>query len=244
MKRKALESFASGFKIIQPTISILKDHTITNKIKPNLIGHIILNKTDANINGHKLASSYDSDSLLSYYQRRNRNGLKDVGKNGDKKNLLKPTHKKAHLKNIKLKNKMKHLAKEAKLKRTKRNAVLSTENYNALKDNFHNLPIKNASINKNLGETTNNDTSNRFSNHVNSDFLYTITKLDKNYCSYIPSYGWTVFLAYTGFSISSLRFLKLCQSSVFTIAMMTPALPLTGIWWAVFTHTTGLILSI
>lgn len=205
-------------------------------MKPNLIGHVILNKTDANIDGHKMTSYRtsvaDSDTLLSYYMRRNRNEPKVVSKNVGEKKKIGKVHSKKHKK-----KKSKHLTKDVELKRIKRNSA-STENYTALKEH---KSVHNSS--KSIGETSDDD-SNRHSNHVNSDFLYTITKLDKNYCSYIPSYGWTVFLAYTGFSISSLRFLKLCQSSVFTIAMMTPALPLTGIWWAVFTHTTGLMILI
>lgn len=53
-------------------------------------------------------------------------------------------------------------------------------------------------------------------------------------CGDVYIYGWLFLLTYIIYSLSSIRFLILSQSAVFTVAMTTTALPLTGIWWSLF----------
>ncbi|XP_065164912.1 uncharacterized protein [Atheta coriaria] len=53
-------------------------------------------------------------------------------------------------------------------------------------------------------------------------------------CGNTSVYAWVFLLSYVMFMLSSLRFLILCQSAVHTMATISVALPLSGIWWSLF----------
>ncbi|XP_014486086.1 PREDICTED: uncharacterized protein LOC106750328 isoform X2 [Dinoponera quadriceps] len=59
-------------------------------------------------------------------------------------------------------------------------------------------------------------------------------------CSNVSGYGWTFLLAYVVFAISMLNFLSLCESAVFSVAVATVSLPLSGIWWSIYKMDVGL----
>ncbi|XP_032667239.1 uncharacterized protein LOC116842314 isoform X1 [Odontomachus brunneus] len=59
-------------------------------------------------------------------------------------------------------------------------------------------------------------------------------------CSNVSSHGWTFLFAYVVFSISMLNFLSLCESAVFSVAVATVSLPLSGIWWSIYKMDIGL----
>lgn len=215
-KRNAVESLASGYKIITPTMSILKDHVIMNKIKPLLLGHIILNKTDANIFGHQLSANLDMHgSDVEHYYRRGGQNIKVSESDEEELPIAKMEQVK---KNIKIDKKNAKVKSKNLKKIRRRHKRFDDESY---------IP------------GSSNSSNNTNSSKIDGNFVYAITKLDKNECRNTAAYGWVVVLSYTSFSISSIRFLKLCQSSVFTVAMMTPALPMAGIWWAIFTQNSG-----
>ena len=50
----------------------------------------------------------------------------------------------------------------------------------------------------------------------------------------MATYAWPFLVAYIFFTFSSLHFLIISESAVFTIAVSTVALPLAGIWWSLF----------
>jgi uncharacterized membrane protein YfbV (UPF0208 family) len=50
----------------------------------------------------------------------------------------------------------------------------------------------------------------------------------------VATYAWPFLVAYILFIFSSLQFLIISESAVFTIAVSTIALPLAGIWWSLF----------
>ncbi|XP_067004999.2 uncharacterized protein [Anabrus simplex] len=53
-------------------------------------------------------------------------------------------------------------------------------------------------------------------------------------CNHVTEYAWPFLAAYVVFAVSSMHFLILSESSVFTVAMTTAALPLGSIWWSLF----------
>lgn len=53
-------------------------------------------------------------------------------------------------------------------------------------------------------------------------------------CGYTTVSGWIFILMYLCFSLSSVRFLILSQSAVYTVATITSSIPLIGIWWSLF----------
>ncbi|PSN51618.1 hypothetical protein C0J52_09089 [Blattella germanica] len=53
----------------------------------------------------------------------------------------------------------------------------------------------------------------------------------------VSTYAWAFVAAYVLFVLSSLKFLIVSESAVFTVAMATTALPLAGIWWSIFRLT-------
>ncbi|KAF7987645.1 hypothetical protein HCN44_003508 [Aphidius gifuensis] len=53
-------------------------------------------------------------------------------------------------------------------------------------------------------------------------------------CSNVANHGWIFIFSYTVFFISSVNFLEMCESAVFTVAAMSTSLPLTGIWWSIY----------
>lgn len=53
-------------------------------------------------------------------------------------------------------------------------------------------------------------------------------------CQSVYWYSLVFQIAYVLFTISSIKFLTLTQSAVFTIATMSSALPIIGIWWTLF----------
>lgn len=53
-------------------------------------------------------------------------------------------------------------------------------------------------------------------------------------CGSLPVYGWMFAAGFIIFSVSAYHFLILCQSSVFTVALITSALPLANIFWSLF----------
>ncbi|XP_017782880.1 PREDICTED: uncharacterized protein LOC108567119 [Nicrophorus vespilloides] len=53
-------------------------------------------------------------------------------------------------------------------------------------------------------------------------------------CGNTSLYAWLFLLAYLGYFLSSIRFLILSQSAVYTIATTSVALPMVGIWWSLF----------
>lgn len=59
-------------------------------------------------------------------------------------------------------------------------------------------------------------------------------------CSNVSGHGWTFLLAYIVFSISIINFLSLCESAVFSVAVATVSLPLSGIWWSIYKMDIGL----
>jgi hypothetical protein len=58
--------------------------------------------------------------------------------------------------------------------------------------------------------------------------------LNQKDCSNLSIFSWPFLFAYLVFVITSLKFLILTQSAVYTVATMTTALPLAGIWWSLF----------
>ncbi|XP_069691545.1 uncharacterized protein [Periplaneta americana] len=54
------------------------------------------------------------------------------------------------------------------------------------------------------------------------------------YCYQVTLYAWPFLTAYILFVLSSVQFLIISESAVFTVAMSTTALPLAGIWWSLF----------
>lgn len=56
-------------------------------------------------------------------------------------------------------------------------------------------------------------------------------------CSQVAIYSWILILTYVSFSIFLLEFLIVTESAVFTIAVVTGALPLIGIFWSLFEMT-------
>ncbi|GJQ67300.1 hypothetical protein Trydic_g8200 [Trypoxylus dichotomus] len=59
-------------------------------------------------------------------------------------------------------------------------------------------------------------------------------ELSSSGCQYATLYGWLFMVSYLTFILSSLRFLTLCQSAVYTLSLATSSLPLVGIWWSLF----------
>ncbi|XP_034239023.1 uncharacterized protein LOC117643942 [Thrips palmi] len=53
-------------------------------------------------------------------------------------------------------------------------------------------------------------------------------------CGSLAQYGWMFAASFLIFSFSAYHFLIMCQSSVFTVALITSALPLANIFWSVF----------
>ncbi|KAF7400518.1 hypothetical protein HZH66_005702 [Vespula vulgaris] len=58
-------------------------------------------------------------------------------------------------------------------------------------------------------------------------------------CSNVYSHAWICLLAYVVFVISSINFLSMCESAVFTVAAATVSLPLSGIWWSIYKMNVG-----
>lgn len=56
----------------------------------------------------------------------------------------------------------------------------------------------------------------------------------KGSCGYIPTYGWLFIFNYIVYSITTIKFLSISQSAVFTVALVTVALPISGLWWSMF----------
>ncbi|KAK7866636.1 hypothetical protein R5R35_011542 [Gryllus longicercus] len=58
--------------------------------------------------------------------------------------------------------------------------------------------------------------------------------LETETCKQMALYAWPFIISYTVFSLSFVQFLIISESSVFTVAMTTAALPLGSIWWSIF----------
>ncbi|XP_021930645.1 uncharacterized protein LOC110835079 isoform X3 [Zootermopsis nevadensis] len=56
-------------------------------------------------------------------------------------------------------------------------------------------------------------------------------------CHQVAIYAWPFLFAYILFVLSSVQFLIMTESAVFTVAVSTIALPLAGIWWSLFRMT-------
>lgn len=76
--------------------------------------------------------------------------------------------------------------------------------------------------------------------HKMNSRLHTSVKVSKlitkyqDKCELIRFYGWMFTLAYIGFVIFVVRFLIMSESAVFTISLITMALPFAGLYWSVF----------
>lgn len=274
-KRTSDQTNAMGFKIIQPTDSILQGHVITNKLKPDLVGHVILNKTSFNINGHEITFKQDlfireHDPLPAkmHRQHRGRIDLRFVvvqnatpGDNATRRRSVRQSpirqNENGKTNRTNSKDTTLHTNESKGSDRIRRDAPVQLYNDSTDVENFFKnidrfesdlkhrgrddydmyRDSKNEDIIKYDAMGTDRDGEKALSqdHHV----VYAITKLDSEGCGNLYIYGWTVCIAYTIFSISSIRYLILCQSSVFTIAMMSPALPLTGVWWSIFSQNQG-----
>ncbi|KAK3914796.1 ABC transporter L-arabinose-binding periplasmic protein [Frankliniella fusca] len=53
-------------------------------------------------------------------------------------------------------------------------------------------------------------------------------------CGLLAQYGWLFAICLLLFSVSAYHFLMLCQSSVFTVAVITSALPVANVFWSLF----------
>ncbi|XP_046424130.1 uncharacterized protein LOC124181530 [Neodiprion fabricii] len=60
-----------------------------------------------------------------------------------------------------------------------------------------------------------------------------------NDCANVSGHGWIFLVAYVAFAISTLKFLSMCESAVFTVAAATVALPVSGIWWSIYKMDVG-----
>lgn len=56
-------------------------------------------------------------------------------------------------------------------------------------------------------------------------------------CSQVTIYSWILILTYISFSVFLIEFLIVTESAVFTVAVVTAALPLIGIFWSLFELT-------
>lgn len=72
---------------------------------------------------------------------------------------------------------------------------------------------------------------NKMTNNLNDEATSLITH---DTCQQVATYAWPFLVAYIFFTFSSLHFLIISESAVFTIAVSTVALPLAGIWWSLF----------
>lgn len=276
-KRTSDQTNAMGFKIIQPTDSILQGHVITNKLKPDLVGHVILNKTNFNINGHEITFKQDlfireHDPLPAkmHRQHRGRIDMRFVivqnatpGDNATRRRSVRqsPIRQIENTKtNITIsRDTTLHTDESEVSDRIRRDAPVQLYSDSTDVENF----FKNISRFESDMRHRDRDDLDMYHDSKNEDVkydamatndkpmdggespsqvrhvVYSITKLDSEGCGNLYIYGWSVCIAYTIFSISSIRYLTLCQSSVFTIAMMSPALPLTGVWWSIFSQNQG-----
>lgn len=66
----------------------------------------------------------------------------------------------------------------------------------------------------------------------NASFITTSSQ--QTLCGNLSLYGWLFVASLILFSFSAYHFLILCQSAVFTVALMTTALPLANIFWSLF----------
>lgn len=275
-KRTSDQTNAMGFKIIQPTDSILQGHIITNKLKPDLVGHVILNKTSFNINGHEITFKQDlfireHDPLPAKMHRQHRGRLDlrfvvvqnaTLGDNTTRRRSVRqsPIRQNDNVKTNRTNSRnMTHYADElGRFDRFKRDAPVQLYNDSTDVENFFkNIDRFESDLKRRdrddldmYGDPKNEDVVKYETNQKPMDgekvpsqahhVVYAITKIDSEGCGNLYIYGWIVCIAYTIFSISSIRYLILCQSSVFTIAMMSPALPLTGVWWSIFSQNQGI----
>lgn len=53
-------------------------------------------------------------------------------------------------------------------------------------------------------------------------------------CGNVFVFSWLFLGSYVLFSITSIKFLMMCQSAVYTVATICMSLPLVGIWWSLF----------
>ena len=60
-----------------------------------------------------------------------------------------------------------------------------------------------------------------------------------NSCSNVADHGWIFLISYVIFAISTVNFLSMCESAVFTVAATTVSLPLSGIWWSIYKMDVG-----
>ncbi|KAJ9575633.1 hypothetical protein L9F63_007494, partial [Diploptera punctata] len=65
-------------------------------------------------------------------------------------------------------------------------------------------------------------------------FNSTVEARELETCQHVVTYAWPFVAAYILFVLTSLKFLIVSESAVFTVAMTTSALPLAGIWWSLF----------
>ncbi|GFG38543.1 hypothetical protein Cfor_01212 [Coptotermes formosanus] len=72
---------------------------------------------------------------------------------------------------------------------------------------------------------------NKVTNNLNDEV--TSLSIDET-CQQVAIYAWPFLVAYILFMFSSLHFLIISESAVFTVAVSTIALPLAGIWWSLF----------
>ncbi|KAJ8947418.1 hypothetical protein NQ318_009624 [Aromia moschata] len=68
--------------------------------------------------------------------------------------------------------------------------------------------------------------------------------MEQSSCGNVFLFSWIFMCSYVLFVVMSIKFLILSQSAVYTIASMSTALPLVGVWWSLFhvaPHTDGLL---
>ena len=84
--------------------------------------------------------------------------------------------------------------------------------------------------------TLQNNSFNDFFNHSTSGLLciFALPMFESRDCGNIATYAWIFLFVYLVFFVAALRFLILSQSAVYTVATMTSALPLVGVWWSLF----------
>lgn len=60
-------------------------------------------------------------------------------------------------------------------------------------------------------------------------------------CTGVAVYGWIFALSYCTMLVSSLHFLTLSESSIFTLACGSLALPIAGAWWSLFSSRDAIL---
>ncbi|XP_023023825.2 uncharacterized protein isoform X2 [Leptinotarsa decemlineata] len=66
---------------------------------------------------------------------------------------------------------------------------------------------------------------------------HTLNVTGQSQCGNVLIFSWIFLVSYILFVVSSMKFLILSQSAVYTVAVMSTSLPLVSIWWSIF-HAT------